>query len=75
MITNPNWSGLPPSSVVYCVLPKAKEVTHMAKIKKYHLLLKDMKWLSTRKTGYNEDNIKGFIATLQASVEKIRVTE
>ena len=47
----------------------------MAKIKKYHLLLKDMKWLSTRKTGYNEDNIKGFIATLQASVEKIRVTE
>ena len=43
--------------------------------KKYHLLLKDMKWLSTRKTGHNEDNIKGFIETLQASVEKMRVTE
>ena len=37
--------------------------------KKYHLLLKDMKWLSTRKTGNSEDNIKGFIATLQASVK------
>ena len=36
--------------------------------KKYHLLLKDMKWLSVRKTGNNEDNIKGFIETLQASV-------
>ena len=37
--------------------------------KKYHLLLKDMKWLSTRMTGNNEDNIRGFIATLQASVK------
>jgi len=31
LITNPYWSGLPPSSVVYCVLP-SKEVTRMAKI-------------------------------------------
>ena len=31
-IVNTNKSGLPPSSVVYCVLPKAKEVTRMAKI-------------------------------------------
>jgi hypothetical protein len=37
--------------------------------KKYHLLLKDMKWLSTQMTGNNEDNIRGFIATLQASVK------
>ena len=37
--------------------------------KKYHLLLKDMKWLSTRITGDNGDNINGFIAALQASVE------
>ncbi len=37
--------------------------------KKYHLLLKDMKWLFTRMTGNNEDNISGFIATLQASVK------
>ncbi|MBQ9805314.1 MAG: hypothetical protein IJW49_02230 [Clostridia bacterium] len=37
--------------------------------KKYHLLLKDMKWLSTGMTGNNEDNIRGFIATLQASVK------
>ena len=36
--------------------------------KKYHLLLKDMKWLFTRITGDNGDNINGFIATLQASV-------
>ena len=38
--------------------------------KRYHLLIKDMKWLSTRKTGNNEDNIKGFVATLQASIRK-----
>ena len=37
--------------------------------KKYHLLLKDMKWLSTRITGDNGDNINGFIAALQANVE------
>lgn len=40
--------------------------------KNYHLLLKDMKWLFTRNTGNNEDNIKGFIETLQASVERRR---
>ena len=37
--------------------------------KKYHLLLKDMKWLSARKTGNNEDNIQGFIQMLQTSVK------
>lgn len=37
--------------------------------KKYHLLIKDMKWLSTGMTGNNEDNIRGFIETLQASVK------
>ena len=37
--------------------------------KKYHLLLKDMKWLSTRNTGNNDDNIKGFIQMLQTSVK------
>ena len=37
--------------------------------KKYHLLLKDMKWLSTQMTGNNEDNIRVFIAALQASVK------
>ncbi len=36
--------------------------------KKYHLLLKDMKWLSTKMTEKNEDNIRGFIDTLQANV-------
>ena len=37
--------------------------------KKYHLLLKDMKWLSARKTGKNKDNIQGFIQMLQTSVK------
>ena len=37
--------------------------------KKYHLLLKDMKWLFARKTGNNEDNIQGFIQILQTSVK------
>ena len=36
--------------------------------KRYHLLLKDMKWLSTRRTGNNEDNIRGFVETLQSNV-------
>ena len=58
-----------------CVQTMQNGEVDSSNYKKYHLLLKDMKWLSTRKTGHNEDNIKGFIATLQASVEKIRVTE
>ena len=32
MKVNSLFSGLPNPSVVYCVLPKAKEVTYMAKI-------------------------------------------
>ena len=35
--------------------------------KRYHFLIKDMKWLSTKITGKNEDNIRGFIDTLQSS--------
>ena len=40
--------------------------------KKYHLLLKDMKWLSTPKIGNNKDNIKGFIQTLLASIKRCK---
>lgn len=34
--------------------------------KRHHFLIKDMKWLSTKMTGNNEDNIRGFIDTLKA---------
>ncbi len=37
--------------------------------KRYHLLIKDMKWLSTKLTGNGEDNVRNFIETLKASVE------
>ena len=37
--------------------------------KRYHLLIKDMKWLSTKLTGYGEDNVRNFLETLKASVE------
>ena len=40
--------------------------------KKYHLLLKDMKWLSARKTGNNEDHIQGFIQMLLTSVKNTK---
>ena len=37
--------------------------------KRYHLLIKDMKWLSTKLTGNGEDNVRNFLETLKASVE------
>ena len=37
--------------------------------KRYHLLIKDMEWLSTKLTGNGEDNVRNFLETLKASVE------
>ena len=38
--------------------------------KRHHLLIKDMKWLSTKMTGNNEDNIRGFTDTLKTIQSK-----